>query len=150
MFDFKFVILSTILNVNFVVIGRVIQGASISKINVDKIEEIELKPKLYCNFTTLRFFYMMLILYNSILIADDFEWLSIVLYLIYWLPVVWWWNNFYNLNFQYSIFYSSWSAKFSTILALLLEPHPTLWIPTCLFSVYLLYLSLWYKFALPT
>lgn len=150
MLDFKYVLLSTILNVNFVVIGRVAQGASISKINVDKIEEIELKPKLYCSFTTLRFFYMMLILYNSLLISDDFDILSISLYLIYWLPVVWWWNNFYNLNFQYSILYSSWSAKISTILALLLEPHPYLWIPTCTFSIYLLYLSLWYKFALPT
>lgn len=150
MLDFKFVILSTILNINFVAIGRVIQGASVTKINTEKIEQIELKPKLFCSFATLRFYFMMLIIYNSLLIADDFEVISIILYLIYWLPVVWWWDNFYSLNFKYSIFYSSWSAKISTILALLFEPHPILWVPTCTFSVYALYLSIWYKYALPS
>lgn len=150
MLDFKFILLATILNINFVVIGRILQGASVTKINVDKINEIELKPKLFCNFTSLRFCFMLLTLYNSILIADDFEITSLLLYLLYWLPVVWWWDVFYNLNFKYSIFYSSWSAKFSTVLALLFEPHPALWIPTCSFSIYTLYLSLWYRYALPT
>lgn len=145
----KNVILASIININFVFIGRLIQGASTTKINTEKIETLDEKPCLYFNFKIIRFYFLCLILYNSILIADSFDPISIGLYLVYWLPVVWWFHMFYTLNFKYAVIYSGFSSKFATILAIWFEPHPAFWIIPCVFSVYCLYLSLWYKYCLP-
>lgn len=146
----EYILLATILNVNFVVIARMLQGVNVTSINTEKIKQIQEKPLVYCNFTTIRFIFMLLILYNSILIADDFEPVPLLLYLIYWIPVVCWFHVFYNLQFGRAVMYSSFSSKFSTILAVTFEPHPLYWVPSCLFSVYCMYISLWYKYCLPT
>lgn len=145
----KNVILASILNINFVFIGRLIQGASTTNINTQKIQELDERPFFYASFHFLRFSFLCLILYNSILIADSFDLLSITLYIIYWLPTVWWFNAFYTLDFNYAICYSSFSGKFATILALWFEPHPLFWTPSCLFAFYCLYLSTWFKYCLP-
>lgn len=145
----KHLILSSVMNVNFVFIGRLMQGASTTKINTEKINTIEERPCLYCSFPVLRTFFLTLILYNSILIADSFELVPVVMYIIYWLPVVFWFDAFYNLHFNQAILCSSFSSKFATILAVFLEPHPLLWTPACLFSAYCLYLSLWFKYCVP-
>ena len=146
----KYFVLAAIMNVNFALLGRVMQGASTVTINTEKIRGLEEKPCIYCNFTTLRFVFVCLIFYNALLIADSFAPLPILLYLVYWLPVVWWWHVFYNLDFKYAIAYSSFSSKFATVLAVTFEPHPAYWVPSCMFSVYCLYLSLWYRYCLPT
>ena len=145
----KNVILASIININFVFIGRLLQKASTTNINTQKIQEIEERPYCYSSFYALRFWFLCLILYNSILIADSFDLLSIILYIVYWLPTVWWFNVFYNLDFKYAMFYSSFSGKFATVLAVWFEPHPMFWTPPCLFAFYCLYLSTWYKYCLP-
>lgn len=145
----KYVLFSTLLNINVVFLARFLQGASILKINTEKIKEIEERPMCYCTFKKVRFIFLCLILYNSLLIADSFHPMQLALYLIYWVPVVWWFDNFYKLEFKRAIMYSAFSAKFSTLLAVFFEPHPLLWTPPCMFSAYCLYLSLWFRFCLP-
>lgn len=145
----KHVLFSTLLNINSVFLARFLQGASILKINTDKIKETEERPRCFSSFTRIRFLFLCLILYNSIIISDSFHPIQLALYMIYWIPVVWWFDTFYRMDFKRAIIYSSFSAKFSTLLAVFFEPHPLLWTPTCLFSVYCLYLSLWFRFCLP-
>jgi len=145
----KNVILASILNINFVFIGRLLQQASTTNINIDHIKEIDEKPFFYCKFALIRFWFLSLILYNSILIADSFEPMSILLYLIYWLPTVWWFEVFYQLNYRYAIAYSGFACKWAAILAIWFEPHPLFWLPTGLFSFYCLYLAVWYRYCLP-
>ena len=145
----KNVILASIVNINFVFIGRLLQGASTTNISIVKIEQIEEKPCLSCKFSILRFWFMCLILYNSILIADSFEPIHIVLYLVYWIPTVWWFEYFYTLNYPRAILCSGFAGKWATILAILFEPHPLYWIPPALFSLYCLYLATWYRYCLP-
>lgn len=145
----KNVILASILNINFVFIGRLLQGASTTNISIRQIEDIDEKPYLYCKFPILRFWFLCLILYNSILIAASFEPISILLYLTYWLPTVWWFEAFYTMNYKYAIGYSGFAGKWATILAVWFEPHPFFWIPAGLFSFYCLYLSAWFRYCLP-
>ena len=145
----KYVLFATLLNINLVFVGRLMQGASIMKINTEKIRALEEIPRFYCTFKTIRLFFLMIILYNSLLITDSFKLFEMTLYIVYWLPVVWWFDCFYNCNFKAAVFLSGFSAKFSTILAIFFEPHPLLWAPTCCFSAYCLYLSLWFRFCLP-
>ena len=146
----KYVLFSTLLNINVVFLARFIQGASILKINTEKIKAIEERPRCFSSFKMIRFLFLCLILYNSLLIADsNLAPHLLALYLVYWIPVVWWFDTFYRMDFKRAIIYSSFSAKFSTLLAVFFEPHPLLWTPTCLFSVYCLYLSLWFRFCLP-
>ena len=145
----KYVLFSTLLNINIVFFARFIQGASILKINTEKIRTIEERPACFIGFKKLRFLFLCLILYNSLLIADNFELLPMTLYLTYWFPVVFWFDNFYSLEFKRAIMYSAFSSKLSTLLALFFEPHPLLWAPTCVFSAYCLYLSMWFRFCLP-
>ena len=145
----KNVILASILNINFVFIARLLQGASTTNIGISKIEEIEEKPCLSCKFAVIRFWFMCLILYKSILIADLFEPVSILLYLVYWIPSVWWFENFYNLRYSRAILFSGFAGKWATILAVWFEPHPLFWIPPGIFSFYCLYLASWYRYCLP-
>lgn len=145
----KNIILASILNINFVFIGRLLQRASTTNINTSKINELEERPCFFCKFTAVRFWFLCLILYNSVLIADSFEPVSILLYLVYWIPTVWWFEVFYTLDFKYATIYSGFACKWATILAVWFEPHPLFWIPTGLFSFYCLYLSVWYRYCLP-
>jgi hypothetical protein len=145
----KYLLLSLVLNVNLSILARMIQGAQPFHINTDKIHPLE-TPKILLNFAHIRIIFITLMIYNSLLIATDFNIHGIFLYAIYWLPVIWWWEEFYNLRFQRALLVSSISAKISIILVVVFEPHPLFWVPSILWSIYITYLSAWFEWGSET
>ena len=138
---------ATLLNIILTFVTRLLQRSSPYVINTKALDNYD-KP--YHSFKCIRFLFSLVLLSNSVLIADDFHYRGILLYTIYWVPVVMWWEEFYKKNFKRALFLGLVSAKTGVLMAMLFKPHPLFWTGAVLWSGYISFLAGWYQYCLPT
>jgi hypothetical protein len=106
----------------------------------------EYNEKLH-NFYYLRLAFGILVLSNSVLIAEDWTIRGVALYAVYFIPVVAWFEIFYSTRFKTALLIGLISACNAMVNALIFKPHPFLWVYAILFSSFITYISAYFEYC---
>lgn len=139
-----YVLEATLLNVSLAVFTRIAQCTSPLRINTSAINEYN--EKIH-NFYYLRLAFGILVLSNSVLIAEDWTIRGVALYAVYFIPVVAWFEIFYASRFKTAFVIGLFSACFAMVNALVFKPHPFLWVYAILFSSFITYISAYFEYC---
>jgi len=125
---------------NVTVVVRMLQNARPFHISTDKLHPFE-TPQLL-PYRYMRLLFILLVWFNSYYAPLN------ILYVMYYVFAVCWWEEFYNLRFKRAILVSCLSAKVS--VALIIIYGNLYYIPIILWGVYITYLSTWFEWGLET
>ena len=135
---------ATLLNVSLAVVTRTLQCTSPLRVNTSTVNEYN--EKLH-NFYYLRLAFGILVLSNSVLIAEDWTIRGVALYAVYFIPVVAWFEIFYSTRFKTALLIGLISAFNAMVNALIFKPHPFLWVYAILFSSFITYISAYFEYC---
>lgn len=139
-----YVLEATVLNVSLAVVTRTLQCTSPLRVNTSTVNEYN--EKLH-NFYYLRLAFGILVLSNSVLIAEDWTIRGVALYAVYFIPVVAWFEIFYSTRFKTALLIGLISACNAMVNALIFKPHPFLWVYAILFSSFITYISAYFEYC---
>ncbi len=141
-----YIIQATGLNLGLTLLTRILQRASPYQINTSALNEYETP---FHSFHCLRLTFGILLITNSILIAEDWTLRGILLYIVYWMPTVAWFEVFYSTRFKFAFFIGLSSAMLGMINALIFKSHPFYWSFAIAYSVFIAYLGAYYEYCIP-
>lgn len=140
----ELIALCIFLHIIFGSMTRMLQGIMPLHINLIKFRAL---PKVWIlpSFSVIRIVFVLLIVYNSLVLATSFQREILIPYLIWYIGTVAWVNPFTRTRFDVAFKVSVVCCMY--VMALVFE-YPNLF-PNAVWSVYLVYISSWYKWCLP-
>ena len=133
-----------ILHLIFIACTRMIQGQSPLHINFQKLAQYP-KPWILLRFSVIRFLYILLITIQSYVLLYYFDQPICMLYYLWFSVTVAWVYPFTKCRFQHSFY----AAILLTLISLFIVVHFPMFVACVLWSVYVLYISSWYRWCLP-
>lgn len=138
------VLAATLLNILVALLVRKLQGTNPYHINTSEINAY--KEKIH-SFKYLRICFGILVLTNSVLVAEDYTLRGVLVYVIYYVPLVSWFHFFYKSRFKLAFVLGLFSSCMAMVNALFFKPHPFLWLYAISFSSFTAYLSAYFEYC---
>ncbi len=132
------------LHINLATLARMLQGATPTVINMEKLNALE-SPRIQCSFMMLRLSFVMLVLYNSLVLSFLFYKILLIAYYVWFIGTIMWVSPFVNCNFSRAFKI----IAFMTLYSIGLSVEFPILTPNVIWCVYCLYLTSWYKWCLP-
>lgn len=137
-------LLPLILHLILIACTRMIQGQSPLHINFQKLAQYS-KPWILFRFSVIRFLYLVLIIIQSTVLMFYFDKPICVLYYTWFCLSVAWVYPFTKCRFAHSFYV----AVLMTLLSIFITVHFHKFVACVLWSIYVLYISSWYRWCLP-
>jgi hypothetical protein len=140
----ELIALCIFLHIIFGSLTRMLQGIMPLHIKLNKIRTL---PKVWIlpSFSMLRFVFVVLIVYNSFILSLSFVREILIPYLIWYTGIVAWVKPFTHAHFDKAFKVSVVCCMYVMILVF---EYPKMF-PNAVWSIYIMYISSWYKWCLP-
>ena len=140
----ELIALCIFLHIIFGSMTRMLQGIMPLHINLSKFRAL---PKVWIlpSFSVIRIVFVLLIVYNSFVLAMSFQREILIPYLIWYMETVAWVKPFTHAQFGNAFKVSAVCCLY--VMVLVFEyPNMT---PNAVWSIYIMYISSWYNWCLP-
>ena len=136
-------VIFSLVNFNITLAFRMIQRQSPLKIRLNRIRQYD--PPFGVSISVMKICFGTLVLYMGYPLSMLSNKILIGCYLKYWFLTVFWWHYFSICHFKMCIYLSSMTSL--TMISYLSIYSDILWIVPCLWSVYTLYISIWFNMS---
>lgn len=137
-------LLPFILHLIFLICTRMLQGQSPLHLSIQKLSQYQ-QPWILLRFSILRVLYMLLIIIQSYVLMFYFDKPICMMYYIWFSISVAWVYPFTKCRFKHAFYISVLMTLFSIFIVF----HFPVFMTTGLWSIYVLYISSYYRWCLP-